>query len=152
MISAGTTTPEVTPTSSSRLQRSAARSGESGRAGRDLRPLESLYWWPVWLMCFILAGVTYAEGEWSGGVTVSNANGPGMIFVITLLIVTISSTVIFRGLVSVIGAVLLLTLAVTFAWFGWWGQILSLLGGMEIQSMPQGVCALEFLCSLPGWP
>ena len=100
-----------------------------------------LYWWPVWLLCFILAGVTYAEGDHSGGVTVSNVNGPGMVFVITLLVITVSSTVIFRGLVSVIGAVLLLTLAVTFAWLGWWGQILSLLGGMEIR-----INAAGYLC------
>src|SRR5690242_2596849 len=62
------------------------------------------YWWPVWLVCFILAAATYAEGDQSGGVTVSNTNGPGAIFVVTLLVVTLSSTVVFRGLVSVIAA------------------------------------------------
>jgi hypothetical protein len=99
------------------------------------------YWWPVWLVCFILAAATYAEGDRSGGVTVSNTNGPGAIFVVTLLIVTISSTVVFRGLVSVIAAVVMLTIAVTFAWFGWWGQILSLLGGLEIR-----INAAGYLC------
>ena len=29
------------------------------------------YRWPVWLVCFILAEVTYADGDRSGGVTVS---------------------------------------------------------------------------------
>ena len=100
-----------------------------------------LYWWPVWLMCFVLAGVTYAEGDRSGGVTVSNTNGPGMVFVITLLVVAISSTVVFRGLVSVVAAVLGLALAVTFAWFGWWGEILTLLGGMEVR-----INAAGYLC------
>ena len=41
------------------------------------------YWWPVWLACFVLAGVTYAEGEFAGGVTVSNTNVLGVIFVIS---------------------------------------------------------------------
>jgi hypothetical protein len=100
-----------------------------------------LYWWPVWLMCFVLAAVTYAEGDRSGGVTVSNANGPGLVFVITLLVVAVSSTVVFRGLMSVIAAVLLVALAVTFAWFGWWGGILRLLGGMEIR-----INAAGYLC------
>jgi hypothetical protein len=100
-----------------------------------------LYWWPVWLMCFVLAALTYAEGDRSGGVTVSNANGPGMVFVITLLVVAVSSTVVFRGLMSVVAAVLLLAMAVTFAWFGWWGDILRLLGGMEIR-----INAAGYLC------
>jgi hypothetical protein len=100
-----------------------------------------LYWWPVWLMCFVLAAVTYAEGDRSGGVTVSNGNGLGLVFVITLLVVAVSSTVVFRGLVSVIAAVLLVTLAITLAWFGWWGEIFRLLGGMEIR-----INAAGYLC------
>jgi hypothetical protein len=100
-----------------------------------------LYWWPVWLTCFVLAAVTYADNDRSGGVTVSNANGPGLVFVITLLVVAVSSTVVFRGLVSVVAAVLLVALAVTFAWFGWWGEILRLLGGMEIR-----INAAGYLC------
>lgn len=100
-----------------------------------------LYWWPVWLVCFILAAATYAEGDRSGGVTVTNTNGPGAIFVVTLLVVTVSSTVIFRGLVSVIAAVLILTVAVSFAWFGWWGEILNFLGGLEIR-----INAAGYLC------
>jgi hypothetical protein len=100
-----------------------------------------LYWWPVWLVCFVLAGVTYAEGDRSGGVTVSNANGPGAVFVITLLVVTLSSTVILRGMVSVVAAVSLIALTLAFAWLGWWGAILGFLGGLEIR-----INAAGYLC------
>jgi len=100
-----------------------------------------LYWWPVWLVSFILAAVTYAEGDQSGGVTVSNTNGPGVVFVATLLAVAISSTVILRGMVSVVAIVSLIAGATAFAWFGWWGDILSFLGGLEIR-----INAAGYLC------
>jgi hypothetical protein len=100
-----------------------------------------LYWWPVWLISFILAGVTYAEGDRSGGVTVSNANVPGIIFVITLLAVALSSTVLLRGMMSVIAVVSVIAVSVAFAWFGWWGEILEFLGGLEIR-----INAAGYLC------
>jgi hypothetical protein len=100
-----------------------------------------LYWWPVWLVCFVLAGVTYAEGDQSGGVTVSNTNGPGAVFVVTLLAVALSSTVLLRGMVSVVAAVSVIAGAVAFAWFGWWGDILGFLGGLEIR-----INAAGYLC------
>jgi len=100
-----------------------------------------LYWWPVWLVSFILAAATYAEGDHAGGVTVSNNNAPGAIFVVTLLACAISSTVIFRGMVSVVVIVSIITVGVTFAWFGWWAPILHALGGLEIR-----INAAGYLC------
>ena len=99
------------------------------------------YWWPVWLVCFVLAGVTYAEGDRSGGVTVSNTNAPGAIFVGVLLAVAVSSTVILRGMVSVVAGVALVATALAFAWFGWWGEIIGFLGGLEIR-----INAAGYLC------
>lgn len=100
-----------------------------------------LYWWPVWLACFVLAAMTYAEGDRSGGVTVSTSNGPGAAFVIILLAVTFSSTVILRGMVSVVAVISLVAVTVAFAWFGWWGDILAFIGGLEIRINAAGyVC------------
>jgi hypothetical protein len=100
-----------------------------------------VYWWPVWLLCFVLAGATYAEGDRAGGVTVSNTNAPGVIFVITLLAVAVSSTVLLRGMVSVVAAIGLVAVAVALGWFGWWGDILGFLGGLEIR-----INAAGYLC------
>jgi hypothetical protein len=99
------------------------------------------YWWPVWLVSFVLAGITYAEGDRSGGVTVTNTNAPGVVFVATLLAVAISSTVILRGMVSVVAIVSLIAGATALAWFGWWGDILTFLGGLEIR-----INAAGYLC------
>src|SRR5262245_66178256 len=95
-----------------------------------------LYWWPVWLVSFILAGVTYAEGNQMAvvppgtevrhdlaidggnrdalvappgksfaaapeegrptlpGMTVSSNNNLGVLFVATLVIVALASTIL----------------------------------------------------------
>jgi hypothetical protein len=99
------------------------------------------YWWPVWVACFALAGATYAEGDQAGGVTVSNANAPGVIFVMVLLAVAFSSTVLLRGMVSVVAILALVASAVALAWIGWWGSILGFLGGLEIR-----INAAGYLC------
>jgi hypothetical protein len=92
------------------------------------------YWWPVWLICFVLAGVTYAGGAEPGlPGEVVKGNTPGAVFVVTLLAVALSSTVILRGMLSILAAVVVLTLAVTFAWFGWWEAIFGYLGGLDIR-------------------
>lgn len=99
------------------------------------------YWWPVWLVCFILAAASYFEGDRSGGVTVSNTNVPGLVFVLTLLAVAVSSTVILRGMVSVVAVISLVAVALAISWFGWWGDIFGFLGGLEIR-----INAAGYLC------
>lgn len=100
-----------------------------------------VYWWPVWLVCFVLAGATYSEGDQSGGMAVSTTNVPGLVFVATLLAVAVSSTVILRGMVSVVAIVTLIAVAVALGWFGWWGPVLGFLGGLEIR-----INAAGYLC------
>lgn len=145
-----------------------------------------LYWWPVWLVSFILAGVTYLEGHQMAvvprgtvaehnaaiagvagardvlvapegqsfrlapeegkkptpGMTVSSNNNLGVIFVATLVLVALSSTILFRGLVSLVVVIVLITLTVTFALFGWWNDILAYLGGLDIRMNAAGYLAV----------
>ncbi len=92
------------------------------------------YWWPVWLLSFVLAGVTYAGGAEPGGPGEAvRGNGPGAVFVVTLLAVAVSSTVILRGMLSVLAVVAAVAVAVAFAWFGWWDNIFEYLGGLDIR-------------------
>jgi hypothetical protein len=72
------------------------------------------YWWPVWLVSFALAGVTYFEADPAA----TGSSVPGAVFVVTLLAVAVSSTVVFRGMVSLIGAVVLVALVAIFAYLG----------------------------------
>jgi hypothetical protein len=145
-----------------------------------------LYWWPVWLVSFVLAGVTYMEGHQMAvvprgavvehnatvagiagtrdivvapegqtfrlapeegkkptpGMTVSSNNNLGVIFVATIVLVALTSTILLRGLVSLVAVVLLITLTVTFALFGWWNDILAYLGGLDIRMNAAGYLAV----------
>lgn len=144
------------------------------------------YWWPVWLVSFILAGVTYFQGDRMAvvptgstveaavdvpghagvrdvlvapagqhfalapeeadkqlsGMTVSRSNGPGVVFIGTILLVALSSTILLRGLVSLVMIVALIALTVTFALFGWWNDILAFVGGLDVRMNAAGYLAL----------
>lgn len=92
------------------------------------------YWWPVWLVSFLLAGVTHLGGAEPGlPAEAVRGNGPGAVFVATLLAVAVSSTVLLRGMLSVLAAVAAVAAAVTFAWFGWWDEVFGYLGGLDIR-------------------
>ena len=95
------------------------------------------YWWPVWLVSFVLAGVTYFEADPAA----TGSSAPGAVFVVTLLAVAVSSSVLFRGMVSLVAAVVLVAVVATFAWFGWWDDIFAYLGGLDIR-----INAAGYLC------
>jgi hypothetical protein len=160
-----------------------------------------MYWWPVWLICFVLAGLTYAEGNQmavvpdgtvavsgatvahpdhqfpgprdvlvapadtqfrlapaDGGtgpaeadpteagnrqparpsMTVSGSNSLGVVFAMTLLVVAIVSSLLLRGLLSLIAIILMVTVVITFALLGWWDDILIFFGGLDIRMNAAG--------------
>jgi len=74
--------------------------------------------------------------------TVSSNNNLGVIFVATIVLVALTSTILLRGLVSLVAVVLLITLTVTFALFGWWNDILAYLGGLDIRMNAAGYLAV----------
>lgn len=145
-----------------------------------------LYWWPVWLVSFILAGVTYAGGQQMAvvpdntvvehkqavagfpgerdilvapegqtfalaqeegqkapaGMTVSGNNNLGVLFVATLFVTAIASTILLRGLVSVIALVVMILTVVTFAYLGWWDDVLLYIGRFDIRMNAAGYLAV----------
>jgi len=144
------------------------------------------YWWPVWLVSFVLAGLTYQEGQLmavvppgsevardaavagypdrrdvlvapSGatlvaaeeqgrktvpGMTVTRNNSLGVVFVATLLVVAVASTILLRGLVSLVALVVMIAAVVTFALLGWWDPILRYIGGLDIRMNAAGYLAV----------
>jgi len=94
------------------------------------------YWWPVWVVGYIMAIVSYFQGQ-------QHQIGPvpewyhfstnlGIIFFATLYLVVLITNVSVRGLASgmVIMAVLLTT--VLFAYLGWWDPILDKAANLSI--------------------
>lgn len=140
------------------------------------------YWWPVWLVSFVLAGITYVEGHQMAvvpegtvaehdrvvegfpgkhdvlvapegksfplareegqartpGMSVSGNNNLGVVFVATLFVVALASTILLRGLVSVVALVTMVAVVITFALLGWWTDILLFLGGLDIRMNAAG--------------
>jgi len=135
------------------------------------------YWWPVWAVCFFLAGWTYLDAYQMAAVppgsqavtqtqvegfdgerdaivappgkhfqlapgtnkpmqadmTVAGGNGPGVIFVMTLLLVSIVSTLTLRGLLSVIALIGIVAVVLGLALFGMWDDIFRFFGGLDIR-------------------
>lgn len=144
------------------------------------------YWWPVWVVCFVLAIWTYLDGYQMAAVprgseshsqvqvegvdgsrdaivapagkhfplapdtgkpaqadmTVAGSNSPGVIFVMTVLLVAVISTVTLRGLLSVIAVIGLVAVVLTFALLGWWDNIFRFFGGLDIRLNASGYLAL----------
>jgi len=93
------------------------------------------YWWPVWVVGFVLALIT-----WMGGVHVPIPNTDpqvevymhpsknlGVIYGVVLFLVILFTNTTVRGLASVIVVLSAMFLTVLFAWLGWWESILSVM-------------------------
>jgi hypothetical protein len=143
------------------------------------------YWWPVWVVGFIMAALTYVDGHMMAivpegtkvsqsqpgadgktqdvlftppGQTVPPANphnsdpsprlrvaannNYGVIFAGTLLLIVMITNFTLRGLKSVIVIALLIVLALSFAQFGLWDDILYWLGGVDVRMNAGGYIAI----------
>lgn len=95
-----------------------------------------LYWWPLWVVGYIMALVT-----WLHPVRVVIGNTPelfhphrnlGVIYTLLFLLMIIITSSSIRGLVSALVIVCLGFLALLFAYFGWWEAVLDWLGSQAI--------------------
>src|SRR6185437_9586337 len=115
-----------------------------------------LYWWPVWLLGYIMAALTYAEGSRAAivpkgaiydqahhaivlpanhahpnariGELSAQSKNVGVVFTMVLLMVIFISNTPLRGLWSGIALLTVAVVTVTFAWLGIWATILNHLG------------------------
>lgn len=83
------------------------------------------YWWPVWFVGFILAGLSYFAGVVfvadDGRIEKIHPNsGVGITFIAVLLLVIVFTNIKFRGIYSV---TLILVAAFAFVLFGWLGWL-----------------------------
>lgn len=95
-----------------------------------------VYWWPVWVVGYVMAGLTWWYGEplAVGGeaIKMHPASNLGVLFFLTLFLVIVISNINVRGYASgmvVLGVVLV---GVLLAYFGAWGGILSWFGDLNV--------------------
>jgi hypothetical protein len=87
------------------------------------------YWWPVWASGFLMALLTYIQGETvsfgTREVMMHPSHNLGVLFTFTVLLVILLTNVAVRGLASVVVIISAIALVLFFAWMGWWESILS---------------------------
>jgi hypothetical protein len=69
----------------------------------------------------------------------------GVLFAIVLLVVIFTTNVPLRGLWSVVGVLVLVSLSVIFAWAGWWDNILEFLDVLHIHTNAFGYLSISLL-------
>lgn len=95
-----------------------------------------LYWWPVWVVGYVMALVTYAEGHGyqvgQSPTWIHPSSNLGLIFFVTLILVIVITNFSVRGMASgmVIMGIVLLTVLLAFV--GWWDEVFRWFGGLEI--------------------
>lgn len=105
------------------------------------------YWWPVWVLGYLMAIITaiptlgqevaiplYENGERAGEMVMRfPANQSlGVIYCIVFVLVLVMTNVTLRGLASGIVIISLLFIAVLFAYMDWWDDILEALGHLSL--------------------
>jgi hypothetical protein len=95
-----------------------------------------VYWWPVWVVGYLMTLITYWQGHWyqlgESQTWVHPSNNPGMIFFLVFFLVLVITNFSVRGLASgivIMGAVLL---TVVLAYVGWWDEVFRWFGRLEI--------------------
>jgi len=94
------------------------------------------YWWPVWVVGYILALLSYVQGQprqiGSFPELFHTNSGPGVIFFLTLFLVILITNVSVRGLASGMVIMVVLLTTVTLAYFGLWDNILAWAGKLSV--------------------
>ncbi len=113
--------------------------GDDDRSIKELRIYSHsslIYWWPVWVMGYILAGMTYWQGDnYEIANTVERyhpSSNLGVFYFLTLFMVILITNVSVRGLVS--GLVILggAFVALLLAYFRLWDDLLGWMGNLRI--------------------
>jgi len=89
------------------------------------------YWWPVWLLGYVFALLTYLQGEvvTIGGreFLVHPSKNIGVVYTVVFMLVILITNVTLRGMMSVVVIMAALFFTVLFAWLDWWDDILAVL-------------------------
>jgi hypothetical protein len=88
-----------------------------------------IYWWPAWLFGYGMALVTAIQGQTvptMGTISyIHPSNNPGLLFIALIMGLIVFTNARLRGIYSVMTLLSAAFIAVLFAWFGWWDDILS---------------------------
>lgn len=94
------------------------------------------YWWPIWVVGYVLAALTYFEGQTrqfaDADVVIHPSKNLGVIYTIVFVLVVLMTNVTVRGLASAVVIAVTLALTFFFAYMDWWDDIFDALGKLAI--------------------
>lgn len=94
------------------------------------------YWWPVWAMGYVLALITYLQGEQTllGDVVVimHPSKNLGVIYTVVFLLVLVMTNVTVRGVESLTVIIGVLAITFLFAYMGWWDSVFDVVSALAI--------------------
>jgi hypothetical protein len=94
------------------------------------------YWWPVWVVGYLFAFLTWWHGTKATfgdvEVLVHPSKNLGVIFTATFLLVMLMTHIAVRGIASITVIVTLIAVTLFLAYMGWWETILHALGKLAI--------------------
>ncbi len=96
------------------------------------------YWWPVWLVGYVLALITYLDGQSHviepGGAAelFHRSSSLGVIYFLTIFRAVLITNSPVRGLAAGMVITTLIALTVLFAYLGWWDDVLGFFGSLRI--------------------
>ncbi len=113
---------------------------------KDSRPKELIiythstlfYWWPVWLVGYIAALITYLNGysyviePGAAPELFHRGSSLGLIYFLTIFLVVLITNIPVRGLAAGMVIMAGIVLTVLFAYLGWWDDILGFFGNLRI--------------------
>jgi hypothetical protein len=96
-----------------------------------------LYWWPVWVVGFLMAFLTWLNGQpvtFADGHTelFTDDRWMGLVFTIVLFLVIFMTNVMFRGVSSVVAVLAVLFVILLFAYLHWWPSIIALIPHLSV--------------------
>lgn len=95
-----------------------------------------LYWWPVWAVGYLMALLTYFQGQTKvlgdEPVWFHPSNNLGILFLLTLLLVILITNVPMRGFVSGMVMLGIICVALLLAYLGVWDSILTWVAGLNV--------------------
>jgi len=94
------------------------------------------YWWPIWVVGYLLAAVTYIQGQevtFSGTtVLIHPSRNLGVIFTFTFLLVMFMTHFAVRGIASITVIITAVAVTLFLAYMGWWDTVLKTVGDLAI--------------------
>lgn len=94
------------------------------------------YWWPVWIVGYVMALLTYYRGQqYQVGSTTEwfyPSSDAGVVFFLTLVLVIIVTSTPIRGLASGIVVLVLALMTMSLAYLGLWDDVFAWFGALKI--------------------